>query len=153
MLSPKLIDLISLWKNFYLKDGADFWIYHKNGKMGRPYDAQYILEKICINGDLVEITYDKYRKVSIQSPSKIELTKDKVGNIRLVFSGFQFVETVLVDYDIDDPQPNDFRRTKTESVDDELCLVGHSPNISDPFLVTDSDYQVLFKNAKLAQNW
>jgi hypothetical protein len=136
-----------------LKDGTSFWIYHKNGKMGRPYDAQYTLEKICITGDLVEITYDKYRKVSIQSPSKIELSKDKVGNIGLVFTGFEFVETVSIDYEIVDPQPDDFRRIKTKSAKDELRLVGHSPNIGNPRAATDSDYQVLFNIATLNQNW
>ena len=87
-----MIEVINLWKSFYLKKGSSFWIYHKNGNMGRPYDAQNTLEDISIKDDLVEITYDKYRKVLIQGPAKIELSKDKVGNIRLVFLGFDFVE-------------------------------------------------------------
>ena len=153
MLGAQMIEVINLWKKFYLKKGSSFWIHHKNGNMGRPYDAQYTLENMSIKDDLVEITYDKYRKVLIQSPAKIELSKDKVGNIRLVFSDFDFVEIVLVDYGIDVPQPGDFRHIKTQSEDDELRLIGHSPNISDPVSVTDADYQVLFMKAILAQNW
>ena len=153
MLGAQMIEVINLWKSFYLKKGSSFWIYHKNGNMGRPYDAQNTLEDISIKDDLVEITYDKYRKVLIQGPAKIELSKDKVGNIRLVFLGFDFVEIVLVDYGIDVPQSGDFRHIKTQAKDDELRLIGHSPNISDPFSVTDADYQVLFMKAILAQNW
>jgi hypothetical protein len=153
MLNAQLVDAINLWKTYYLKKGSSFWIHHKNGNMGRPYDAQYTLEQICIKDDLVEITYDTYRKVLIQNPSKIELSKDKAGNIRLSFSGFAFVEAVLVDYGIDAPQADDFRHIKTQSADDELRLVGHSPNISDPLSEADADYQVLYMKAKLSQNW
>lgn len=153
MLSREDFDVINLWKRYYLKEGSSFWIYHKNGTMGRPYDAQYILDEIAAKGDSVEISYDKHRKVVINRPQQVDLSRDKVGNIRLEFSRFEFVEVILVDYEIDTPQAGDFRHIKTQSEGDELRLVGNSPNISDPFSIDDADYQALLMRARLVLGW
>jgi hypothetical protein len=153
MMDKSMVQKILDWKGYYIKDIAYFWIYHKKENMGRPFDAQYILSDLVIKSDLVEITYDQNRKLIVENPKCIDLLRDEAGSIHLVFRDFDSIETTLADSESENPQSGYYIRSKKILEDDEIRLVGHSPDISDPKSCRDQEYNNLFDTAQVILKW
>lgn len=152
-MDQQFVDKITAWRDFYLKNNSSFWIYHKNGNFGRPHDANYALEDILCCQDSVTIEYDEYRQLVINNPIDVKLSRDEAGTIHLVFTGFDSLRVTSLDYAIDNPTPGDIKSEKIRCADDELRLVGNSPDIVSPESVSDREYQILFTRATVFQKW
>jgi hypothetical protein len=145
------LTIVEAWKAFYIKDKARFWIYHKNGNFGHPLDAQHILNELVSSSDSPKVRHDYIQRLEVVQPARAFLLRDLAGSIHLVVVGFTRIRRVVADYSKESPGPSEFETIELDCRDDEIRLVGHSPDISSPATYLDKEYTVLFNQAAVIQ--
>jgi hypothetical protein len=145
MDKSEIREIVELWTRFYGEPGRHFWIQLPTGPVERPFGNRHALFGIVISESQLEINFDSKNKLIIVEPAEVQLRRDRAGSIYLIFSGFSSYSFFL-DGSADNLHDGIIKMSKLE---EQIQLVGYSPDMSDPGSYPDINYRRLYSNAKL----